>query len=66
MDDEKRRIEVQVAELDNFFKHGGSHMNIESTDESSDIKITEEKYNECREGKNACGIPTEFFDEEDE
>lgn len=65
MNDEKTKVDELVAELDNFFKNGGSHMNVESTDEISDIKITKKKYNECCDGENACGIPTEFFDEED-
>lgn len=64
MCDDKSKIDKLITELDNFFSNGGSHMNVEFNSEYN-TKIITTNYNECCEGKNACGIPTEFFDEED-
>lgn len=61
--DEKIIFEL-VNEIDNFFVNGGSHMNVEFKEKCTCKKISK-TYNECQEGNNACGIPTEFFEEED-
>lgn len=61
--DNDKKINELVAELDNFFKNGGSHMNVEFNDETDDKTITK-SYNECCDGKNACGIPTELEEED--
>ena len=62
---ENSKIDELVAELDNFFKSGGSHMNVEFNPDGN-AKTIKINYNECKDGENACGIPTEFFNEEDE
>lgn len=56
-----KRIDELVADLDNFFKKGGAHMDI-IVNSDSDEKEISTSYNECVEGKGACGIPTESDD----
>ena len=64
MCDDKNKIDELVTELDKFFSNGGSHMNVEFNSDDG-VKTVKTNYNECCDGENACGIPTEFLDEED-
>ena len=63
---QKDKIDELVSELDKFFKNGGSHMNVKFDAEDADVKIIQTKHNECADGQNACGIPTEFFEDEED
>ena len=62
---DNKKIDELVSEIDNFFKNGGSHMNVSCNSDNDITKTIRISYNECCEGQDACGIPTEFFDEED-
>ncbi len=55
----EEKIEELIQTLDHFFADGGGHINISYKKNASDKTMTS-TYNECTEGKNACGVPTEL------
>lgn len=59
--DKQKRINELVNELDSLFSKGVGHINFTTVNGTESISV-DKKFTECEEGKNACGIPTSFFE----
>ena len=64
MKNTKDKINTLVDELDKLFSDGVGHVNIDFKNNAEKI-YSVQHYNECTEGKGACGIPTEDIDNEE-
>lgn len=59
--DKQKRINELVDELDSLFSKGVGHINFTAENGTETISV-DNKFTECETGKNACGIPTMFFE----
>lgn len=57
---DKHQIDEIVAMLDQFVEQGGGHMNIqvEDSDNISEIKVDTFRSSDCSNTETACSIPT--------
>lgn len=61
---DKKHIEDLVNKLDSLFSEGVGHVDLDFKNNSQTV-FTTKSYNECNDGKNACGIPTEHFSDDE-
>ena len=62
--DKQKQIENLVSELDSRFSKGVGHVNF-TTENGIESITTNNNFTECADGKNACGVPTIYFDEDE-
>ncbi len=60
----QKEISNLVKELDSLFSQGVGHVNF-TTQNGLETVSVDKKFTECEEGKNACGIPTMHFENEE-
>ena len=62
--DKQKQIKNLVGELDSLFSKGVSHVNFTTQNGLESISVNN-TFNECADGKNACGVPTIYFEEDE-